>query len=202
MVYDLTTQNSAGSPFTISPLGEPSESLMKTLACLFLMSVVAYAQPPQLPAPTKEHEWLKQCAGEWTTTGECFMEPGKPSKCSGTESSKMLGDFWCITNINGNFGGMEMKGIMTIGYDPDKKQYVGTWVDNVCGHMWKYEGTLDAAGKVLTLNAEGPSPVNGKPAKFKDVMELKDKDTKVFTSSMQGEDGKWIVIMSSEAKRK
>ena len=41
---------------------------MKALASLFLVAVVAYAAdaPPEMPKPVKEHEWLKQLAGDWT----------------------------------------------------------------------------------------------------------------------------------------
>jgi uncharacterized protein DUF1579 len=46
---------------------------------------------------------------------------------------------------------------MTLGYDPEKKQYVGTWVGSMMSYLWVYDGSLDAEEKVLTLNAEGPS---------------------------------------------
>ena len=32
----------------------------------------------QHPAPQKEHEWLKQLAGEWEYDCEASLEPGKP----------------------------------------------------------------------------------------------------------------------------
>jgi len=40
---------------------------------------------------------------------------------------------------------------MTLCYDPKAQKYVGSLVCSVDNHFWKYEGTLDAAGKVLTL---------------------------------------------------
>jgi hypothetical protein len=96
-----------------------------------------------------------------------------------------------------------MSGIMTIGYDPQTKKYVGTWVCSADGHLWKYEGTLDATGKVLTLNTEGPDmSAPGKTAKMKDVIEIKDKDHRVLTSSMQTQDGKWVQFMTMNVRRK
>ncbi len=98
---------------------------------------------------------------------------------------------------------MPMTGVMTLGYDPEKKKYVGTWVDSMTSHLWRYEGTVDAAGKVLTLDTEGPNPAApGKTAKFKERIEFKSKDHKVFTSSMQGDDGEWVTFMTMNSKRK
>ena len=40
-------------------------------------------------------------------------------------------------------------------------------------HLWVYDGALDAAGKVLTLDAEGPSFTgDGTTAKYQDVIEI------------------------------
>jgi hypothetical protein len=59
------------------------------------------------------------------------------------------------------------------------------------------------AGKKLTLETEGPSPLDpDKTAKFQETLELKDKDHKVFTSFMQGDDGKWTKIVTMEYRRK
>ena len=90
---------------------------------------------------------------------------------------------------------------MTVGYDAKAKKYVGTWVCSMSDWQCQYEGTV--AGQVLTLNCEGPSPADpNKTVKMKDVIEIKDKDTKVLTSSMLGDDGKWVQFMTMTAKRK
>jgi hypothetical protein len=55
----------------------------------------------------------------------------------------------------------------------------------------------------LTLDTEGPSPLEpGKKAKFREVLELKAPDHKVFTSYMQGEDGKWVKFVTMDYRRK
>lgn len=161
------------------------------------------AATPPMPTPQKEHEWLKQLEGEWTTEGELTMGPGGATiQCKGTETGRMIGGFWAMTENRGEFAGMTMTGIMTLGYDPEKKKYVGTWVDSMGHHLWRYEGTVDAAGKTLTLSTEGPSPMAPtKTSRYKEVIEFKSKDHKVFTSSIE-QDGKWVTFMTMNAKRR
>jgi hypothetical protein len=100
-------------------------------------------------------------------------------------------------------GGGTVTTIMTLGYDPQKKRYLGTWVGSMMTHLWIYDGALDAAEKVLTLDSEGPGmTVEGKMAKFKDVIELKNDNHRVLTSHMLGEDGNWRHFMTANYRRK
>lgn len=157
---------------------------------------------PRPPAPQKEHEWLKQLEGEWVTEAEMVMEPGKPPvKSKGTESVRSLGAFWSLAEMRCECLGVKVTGLMTVGYDAEKKQYVGTWVCSMSDWLCKYEGKVE--GKVLTLNCEGPNPADPKKTcKMRDVIEIKDRDTKVLTSSMQTEDGKWVQFMTMTSRRK
>jgi hypothetical protein len=157
---------------------------------------------PKMATPQKEHQWLQQLAGEWETEAEMIMGPGQPPvKSKGTESVRSLGGLWSVAEIKGDCLGVPVTGLLTIGYDAQKKKYVGSWVCSMCDWLWKYEGTVD--GKVLTLECEGPSPDDPKKlVKMRDVIEVKDKDTKVVTSSMLGADGKWVTFMTMTSKRK
>jgi hypothetical protein len=171
---------------------------------VFMAAIVGAQEPPMMPKPVKEHEWLTQFVGEWEIESECLLEPGKPPvKCQGTEAVLSLGGFWIVSELKSTMMGQNIDARMTVGYDPAKKKYVGSWVDSCTSHMWKYEGTVDASGKILTLEAEGPNMMNpGKMAKYKDVTEFKSKDHRVLTSSMQGEDGKWTTFVTMNARRK
>ncbi len=175
------------------------------LVALLVAATLLPAQESPKPAtPEKEHEWLAQLVGQWDTEGEANLGPGiPPVKCTGTSSDRMVGDLWIVSEQKMAVSEPPMSGIMTIGYDPARKKFVGTWIDSMTAHLWKYEGSLDAAGKVLTLEAEGPNPMApGKMAKFRDAIEVKSKDYKVLTSSMQGDDGKWTTFMTMNYRRK
>ena len=159
------------------------------------------SEPPKPAAPQKEHEWLKLLEGTWEVESEGGAEPGKPPvKCTGTITSRSLGGLWLVSEMKGSVGGVPVTGIMTVGYDAQKKKYVGTWVCSMCDLMFKYEGTV--SGRALTLETEGPNPATGKTAKMRDVIELKDHDTQVMTSSVLGDDGKWVPFMTMTGKRK
>jgi hypothetical protein len=70
------------------------------------------------------------------------------------------------------------------------------------GHLWAYDGEVDKAGKVLTLETEGPCPAApGRVSRFREVLEVRSKDHKVFSSSMEGEDGKWTTFMTIDYRR-
>ena len=164
---------------------------------------VTAQEPPKAAAPDKAHEWLKQLEGEWVCESEAVMAPGQPAiKFKGSDATRSLGGFWTVSELKCDMMGETMTGLMTVGYDDKKKKFVGTWVCSMDNTMFHYEGELDAAKKVLTLNTEGPNPAgDGKTVKMKDVIEVKDKDTKVLTSHMQI-DGKWVQFMTITAKRK
>lgn len=158
---------------------------------------------PEMPAPQKEHQWLNQLAGEWETEGEIHMEPGKPPiKSTGTERARMLGGFWLIANLQGKFMEMSMEARLTLGYDPEQEKYVGTWIDSMNSYLWNYEGVVDDTGKILTLDTEGPCPQRGgKLSKFKEVVEIKNRDEREFTSSIQEEDGTWTKLVTVHYRR-
>jgi hypothetical protein len=155
--------------------------------------------------PQKEHQWLQKLVGEWTCEAEATMEPGKPAeKCKGTESVRSLGGLWVLAEGHGEMpGGEPATTLMTLGYDSQKKRFVGTFIASMMTHLWLYEGDLDAAERVLTLETEGPSMAgDGKMAKYRDVIELKSDDHRVLTSHALGEDGKWHVFMTANYRRK
>jgi Protein of unknown function (DUF1579) len=159
--------------------------------------------------PQKEHRWLQRLVGEWMYETEAACEPGKPpQKATGSESVRSLGDLWVLCEGRGEMpGGGMATTLMTLGYDARKKRFVGTWVGSMMTHLWVYDGSLDPAENVLTLNAEGPSftpegeIAEGKMAKYRDVIEWKSDDHRVLTSHLLGDDGTWNQFMTVHYRR-
>jgi hypothetical protein len=155
--------------------------------------------------PQKEHQWLQKLVGEWTCEGEATMGPGKPPvQWKATESVRSLGGVWFLAEGQGEMpeGGASTT-LVTLGYDPQKKRYVGTFIGSMMTNLWVYDGALDAAERVLTLDTEGPDfSAEGKMAKYKDVIEFKSDDHRVLTSHMLGDGGVWHVIMTAHYRRR
>jgi hypothetical protein len=99
-------------------------------------------------------------------------------------------------------GGAPGRTVMTLGYDPARKRYVGTFVGSMMSNLWVYEGTVDPEGRALTLETEGPvMDGDGRIAPYRDVIELDGPDRRFLTSYMQREDGEWTQIMRMEYRR-
>jgi hypothetical protein len=178
--------------------------LLACLVCFFAALPLSAQDFPKMPEPTKEHQWLQQFVGEWECDMEMTMAPGQPTlKAKSTENARMLGGFWLLAESKGEIMGMPFTSVFTIGYDPAAKKYTGTWVDSAGSYLWKYEGSVDTTGKILTLESEGPCPMRGGlVTKFRESTEFKSSDLRVLTSRILGEDGKWTTIATMTSRRK
>ena len=155
--------------------------------------------------PQKQHQWLQQLVGDWTFEAECKTGPDQPPVTGrGSETVRSLGGLWVLCEGQGEMPGCgPATTLMTLGYDPAKERFVGTFIASMMTHLWLYDGELDSAAKMLTLYAEGPSmAAEGKLAKYKDVIELKSSDHRVLTSHLLGEDGQWHAFMTANYRRK
>ena len=162
----------------------------------------AETQETMTPAvPQREHEWLHRMLGEWTY--EMDAPEGKEAeKSTGTETVRSLGGLWVLLEGKGRMpGGEEASTLMTLGYDPGRGAFVGSWIGSMMTWFWVYEGRLD--GQVLSLESEGPDmKTPGKTRRYKDVIELVSDDHRTLTGNVLGEDGSWQPMMTVHYRRK
>lgn len=159
---------------------------------------------PMRAEPQKEHEWLRQLVGDWVFETAAPAEPGKPAETlTGSEVVRFMGDIWLVAEGQGEMpGGGEGQSLMTLGYDPQRQRFVGTWIGSMMHHLWVYEGELDDAGKVLTLESTGPDmEVPGRTRRYRDVIELEDADNRLLIGRMLDDDGQWQEIMRARYRR-
>ena len=149
-----------------------------------------------------EHRWLARLEGDWTYEMEAEAEPGEPPiRDSGSETVRSLDGVWMLMEAQGTTPeGGPATAIMTLGYDPDRGRFVGTFIGSTMAHLWVYDGQLD--GGVLTLDTEGPT-FTGEPgmAKYRDTIAFENDDHRVQTSSYQRADGSWHEFMTTHYHR-
>lgn len=154
--------------------------------------------------PQKEHEWLQHLLGAWRYEAVSPGEPGQPPfRSAGEEIVRSLGGLWIIAEGRGQMpDGNTGYTHMTLGYDPAKQKYIGTWQGSMMTHLWLYKGILDPTGKVLPLNSVGPDfTTEGKMANYQDIIEIVSRDHRILRSQVEGEDGKWTQFMQADYHR-
>lgn len=157
------------------------------------------------PEPRREHQWLQQLLGEWTYETDAGSNPEQPeSMATGSERGRSIGGLWVQLEGTGQMpgGSGPATSIMTLGFDPATKRFVGSWIGSMMTHQWVYDGELDASRNVLTLTSEGPSMTDSsRLALYRDTIELQGRDARTLTASVQGEDGSWRSFMTVRYRR-
>ncbi len=157
------------------------------------------------PEPTAEHQWLQKLLGEWTFETVQFDEAGEVTGevFSGKETVRALGGLWihCEMEAQGP-DGQPSRSLMTLGYDPKKARFVGTFVSDMMPELWVYDGSMDSGGTSVTLNTEGPDFVSeGETGQYRDSIELIGPDERVFRSETLGPNGTWREFTKSAYRR-
>jgi len=155
------------------------------------------------PDLRKEHQWLQRLVGEWVFEPEPVGPGGTGEGMAGSESVRMLGEAWAICEMQvGTPGEDEGRNIMTLGFDPEKDQFVGTFVSSMMTNLWVYQGELDESGTSLLLDTEGPSFTSeGVKSRYRDRIELVHQDERVLSSSVLDPDGQWREFMRMRYRR-
>src|SRR5688572_488113 len=117
--------------------GAPMKKIMGSVAAVVLAAGVVLAARsqqeggmPQAPKPLKEHDWLKNFEGTWEFSATFTMAPGAPPmKSKGMQVDRMgAGGLWLIIDSMEDKKDAPFHGHGMVGYDPEKKKYIGIWV--------------------------------------------------------------------------
>ncbi len=149
--------------------------------------------------PEEAHRWLEQLLGDWTVRTEGVPETGTPW----TEKVRSLQGLWVVcegqgTMPDGRFG----QTVMTLGFNPETRRFVGTWVGSMMTHMWIYDGELEPDGLTLSLYADGPDfDAPGKLASYRDAITLEGHSRRWLAADVRTPDGAWKELMTAEYNR-
>ena len=154
--------------------------------------------------PQAEHAWLDQLVGQWTVETQCQMDPDQPPQNSVSELNiRSLEGMWTVMEGEGDSVETgKWATVMTLGYDPEQKDYIGTFIGSMMTHLWTYKGAVDATGKKLTLDANGPAFDGNGTADYQDSIEIVDQDHCIMRSQMLMADGTWQEFMTAHHRRK
>ncbi len=154
-----------------------------TIGLIFVFGTATTAMA-QFPTASDEHKILKMEEGDWDATITMYMGPAgpydPPQTSPGKESNRMIGDFWIVSDFNGNFEGMPFTGQGQFGYDAAGQQYVGSWIDSFTPSVTHMFGTYDAATKTMTYETSGMG-MDGNPSKGKNVVVYESDDKRTMT---------------------
>ena len=162
----------------------------------FLLLALAPLAAQEMPKPQAEHQKLAQSVGTWDAVIETVGIDGKLHKSKGTSvQTTGPGGFWIIDDFQGEMNGVQFTGHGALGYDPQKKVYVQSWV-SMTPLLMVLTGTFDQTGKVLTMIGEGPG-VDGTTIKMKNVTTWTSADSmtlEVFAVLPDGTETKTMTI--------
>ena len=184
--------------------GENNEVPTFLAVAVLTLASLNHVSAQNLPAVPPEMDILKKDVGEWDCEIKLWQGPGEPAVSKGSESSRMLGGFWLITNFKGNMMGLDFQGHGTYGYDPEKKQYVGTWMDSVSPTAMHMVGSYDKESKTLSFVGKALGPDMKTMAKH--TLSTSYKDGKRVMSMLvhpeDGEEFKMMEIIYTKKKSK
>lgn len=183
---------------TISVLAEDKPAAKKPEMDPAMMEAMMKAG---MPGPA--HKALDSMTGTWDTKVTSWMMPGAdPMVSTGTsEMHWIMGGRYMEQRFKGDFMGMPFEGLGYTGYDNVKKQYFGTWIDNMSTGMMTSVGT-GGEGKTMTFKGTYADPMSGKDVECEEKMTVIDADHSVFEMWAPGPDGKLFKSMEIAYSRK
>ena len=178
---------------------------MRSRQLTLLAAAVAAVLALQLSAgqaqfgPTKpgaEHKVLEQLTGTWDCKVKLWLDPSKdPMVSDGKVTRKLImNGLFLEEHVDGKFGGEDFKGLGLLGYDPNKKKYVGSWVDSMGPGMMIMEGTYEEKTKTMTTFSDEVDP-KGKKSKFRSVLKMESADHHIHEMFSTPEGGKETKMM-------
>jgi len=156
--------------------------------------------PQEMPKPTAEHKLIHQGIGTWEGTLTMHMPGMSTEPVPSTEVVTAMGPFWTTSRFECDFMGMPFVGAGSMGYDPNKKKYLGTWIDNMSPALAVMEGEMDKESGKLTMHYEAMNMMTGKLSPHSNVMTMTENSYKL--EFYMGEGDAAMHTMTIEMQRK
>ena len=154
--------------------------------------------------PGEGHKALEPLVGSWNAKITSWMAPGSaPITSDGTsEIAWVLGGRYLQQKHEGTFLGQPFSGIGYTAYDNYKKQYLGTWMDNMGTSILSMAGTADPTGKTLAMEGKMDDFLTGRVMAIRSTLRIVDGAHNVYEMWAPGPDGKEYKMMEIDYTRK
>lgn len=171
---------------------------------LLVMTAVQGGQEASSSPPLgKEQDLLHRFEGDWYAR-TAVPQPGRdtPREYFGSEKCFMtLGNHWLACD----YFGMEEQPIEShacLGYDPQKRKFVGVWVNNATSTLLVVEGLPDDSGKTLILRMQGTDPRTEKKFDQRLVYDFESGDHRTLKVYRTDEGGRETLLRETYFTRK
>ena len=126
-----------------------------------------------------------------------MSSPMAPEGHGGTLSVRPIGQLWIVGHgreTKSETGGDES--MITLGYDADKRAFVGTFIASMMSMLWSYDGPAEPDGDRLDLLARGPSMKgDGTLVDYRDTVTVESPDRWTLRSATRDDAGEWQEFM-------
>ena len=154
--------------------------------------------------PGEGHKLLDGMVGKFNAKVTMWMQPGAPAQTSTgvSDNQWVLGGRYVEENFTGKFMGQKFQGLGYTGYDNAKKQYFGTWMDNMSTGVMSSTGATSDDGKTWTFKSTATDPMTGKDMPGETKITVTDKDHHTVEMWGPAPDGTTFKMMEITYSRK
>ncbi len=153
--------------------------------------------------PQSQHQWLEQLLGDWVAESTCKLPDQTEQFSTGELACRSMGGLWVLMEATGSAPGEpDWSSLMTIGFNPEKNRYEGTFIASMMTHLWVYRGQYNETEKRLDLSVTGPSLLGPGQVEYEDRIEVVDPDHWRLSSHFLDDQGQWNRFMTADYRRK
>ena len=154
------------------------------------------------PAQMEPHLWLAESVGSWKVACFYYTESGQPPmEVQGTDHVEMFGPFWRIGRFEADMPGGKVIGTSAVGYDPNKKKFIGTWFDSSSPFLYSYQGEYDDSKAVLGMSGLNTDPTTGRDTVYRSVEHLQLPDRRTLDLFVLLADGEEFKVLTYDYTR-
>lgn len=149
------------------------------------MGLAAPSSPA--PQPAAAADLFRRLAGVWDATLQMASDGDAPPQIlNGTDVSTVGGDgLWLVSDFRSQLEGQAFQGHGILTWDAAEGHFHRVWADASSPAFWVSEGSFDAPTGSLTMWIDSVDS-QGHAVRWREVMAMKDADTRTFTMYLPG----------------